>query len=93
MRADPLTVARYLSVRAGSGASIATLRLAAIAKAHEPPCRDRGVREALKGWCRRLARPQRQAPAPLPPTCSPSYASPPPSPVAAAAALRRPSGR
>ena len=66
--AEPLTVARYLAVRAGSGASIATLRLAtsAIAKAHElaghdSPGRDRGVREALKGWGRRLARPQRQA--------------------------------
>ena len=68
MPADPLTVAHYLAVRAGSGASIATLRLAtsAIAKAHElvgheSPGRDRGVREALKGWGRRLARPQRQA--------------------------------
>ena len=68
MPAEPLTVARYLAVRAGSGASIATLRLAtsAIAKVHEwaghdSPCRDRGVREALKGWGRRLARPQRQA--------------------------------
>ena len=66
--AEPLTVARYLAVRAGSGASIATLRLAAsaIAKAHElaghdSPGRDRGVREALKGWGRRLAKPQRQA--------------------------------
>ena len=66
--AEPLTVARYLAVRAGDGASIATLRLAtsAIAKAHElaghdSPGRDRGVREALKGWGRRLARPQRQA--------------------------------
>ena len=66
--AKPLTVARYLAVRAGDGASIATLRLAssAIAKAHEwaghdSPCRDRGVREALKGWGRRLAKPQRQA--------------------------------
>ena len=65
--AEPLTVARYLAVRAGNGASIATLRLAtsAIAKAHEwagheSPGRDRGVREALKGWGRRLA----QAPAP-----------------------------
>ena len=44
------------------------MRLAsgAIAKAHElagheSPGRDRGVREALKGWGRRLARPQRQA--------------------------------
>ena len=66
--ADPLTVARYLAVRAGSGASIATLRLAAsaIAKAHEwagheSPCRDQGVRASLKGWGRRLAKPQRQA--------------------------------
>ena len=35
--ADPLTVARYLAVRAGSGASIATLRLvtSAITKVHE----------------------------------------------------------
>ena len=35
--AEPLTVARYLAARAGSGASIATLRLAmsAIGKAHE----------------------------------------------------------
>ncbi len=35
--ADPLTVAHYLATRAGSGASIATLRLAAsaISKAHE----------------------------------------------------------
>ena len=66
--AQPLTVARYLAVRAGDGASIATLRLAtsAIAKVHEwaghdSPGRDRGVREALKGWGRRLAKPQRQA--------------------------------
>ena len=66
--AEPLTVARYLAVRAGDGARIATLRLAtsAIAKVHEwagheSPGRDRGVREALKGWGRRLARPQRQA--------------------------------
>ena len=51
--ADPLTVARYLAA-------------SAIAKAHqwaghESPGRDPGVREALKGWGRRLARPQRQA--------------------------------
>ena len=65
--ADPLTVARYLAVRAGDGASIATLRLAAsaIAKAHqlaghESPCRDPGVRASLKGWWRRLAKPQRR---------------------------------
>ena len=68
MPADPLTVARCLAARANSGAAIATLRLAtsAISKAHEwadhdSPGRDRGVREALKGWGRRLARPQRQA--------------------------------
>ena len=66
--AQPLTVARYLAVRAGDGASVATLRLAssAIAKAHEwakqeSPCRDPGVRASLKAWGRRLARPQRQA--------------------------------
>ena len=66
--AQPLTIARYLAVRAGDGAGVATLRLAtsAIAKAHEwagpdCPCKDRGIREALKGWGRRLARPQRQA--------------------------------
>ena len=64
--AEPLTVARYLAARAGSGASIATMRLAssAIAKAHEwakleSPCRDPGVRASLKGWGRRLAKPQR----------------------------------
>ena len=66
--AEPLTVARYLAARAGSGASIATMRLttSAIAKAHEwarleSPCKDRGVRASLKGWGRRLAKPQRQA--------------------------------
>ena len=66
--AEPLTVARYLAHRAGSGATIATLRLAAsaISKAHEwakleSPCRDPGVRAALKGWGRRLAKPQRQS--------------------------------
>ena len=54
--AQPLTVARYLAVRAGSGAAVATLRLAssAIAKAHElagheSPGRDQGVRASLKG--------------------------------------------
>ena len=66
--AEPLTVARYLAARANSGASIATLRLAAsaIAKAHEwakleSPCRDPGVRASLKGWGRRLSKPQRQS--------------------------------
>ena len=62
--AEPLTVARYLA----AGASIATIRLAtsAITKAHEwakleSPCRDPGVRASLKGWGRRLAKPQRQS--------------------------------
>ena len=66
--AEPLTVARYLAARAGSGASIATIRLAtsAISKAHEwakleSPCRVPGVRASLKGWSRRLAKPQRQS--------------------------------
>ena len=65
--AEPLTVARYLAARAGSGASIATIRLAtsAIAKAHEwakleSPCHP-GVRASLKGWGRRLSKPQRQS--------------------------------
>ena len=65
--AEPLTVARYLAARAGSGASIATMRLAtsAISKGHEwakleSPCRDPGVRASLKGWGRRLSKPQRQ---------------------------------
>ena len=66
--AEPLTVARYLAARANAGAAVATLRLAtsAIAKAHEwgkleSPCRDPGVRAALKGWGRRLSKPQRQS--------------------------------
>ena len=66
--AEPLTVARYLAARANAGASVATLRLAtsAISKAHEwakleSPCRDPGVRASLKGWGRRLSRPQRQS--------------------------------
>jgi len=61
-------VARYLAARANTRASIATLRLAtsAISKAHEwakleSPCRDPGVRASLKGWGRRLSRPQRQS--------------------------------
>ena len=66
--AEPLTVARYLAARANTGASIATIRLAtsAISKAHEwakleSPCRDQGVRASLKGWGRRLSKPQRQS--------------------------------
>ena len=61
-------MARYLAARAGDGASIVTLRLATstITKAHEwakqeSPCRDPGVRASLKGWGRRLSKPQRQA--------------------------------
>ena len=61
-------MARYLAARAGDGASIVTMRLAtrAIANAHEwakleSPGRDPGVRASLKGWGRRLAKPQRQA--------------------------------
>ena len=66
--AEPLTVARHLAARANAGASVATLRLttSAISKAHEwvkleSPCRDPGVRASLKGWGRRLAKPQRQS--------------------------------
>ena len=66
--AEPLTVARYVAARANSGASIATIRLAtsAISKAHEwakleSPCRDPGVRASLKGWGRRLSKPQHQS--------------------------------
>ena len=66
--AVPLTVARYVAARANAGASIATMRLAtsAISTGHEwakleSPCRDLGVRASLKGWGRRLAKPQRQS--------------------------------
>ena len=66
--AEPRTVARYLAARANSGTTIAILRLAtsAISKAHqwaklESPCRDPGGRASLKGWGRRLAKPQRQS--------------------------------
>ena len=52
---------RYLAARAGSGASVATLRLtaSAIAKAHEwakleSPCRDPGVRASLRTCLRSL---------------------------------------
>ena len=63
--AEPLTVARYLAARAGSGASM-RLAASAITKAHEwagheSPCKDREVRASLKGWGRRLAKPQRQS--------------------------------
>ena len=67
--AEPLTVARYLAVRAGDGASVATLRLdrqrhrqgPRVGRSHESPCRDPGVRASLRGRGRRLARPRRQA--------------------------------
>ena len=75
--AEPLTMARYLAVRAGDGASIATMRLAtsAISKAHErakleSPCRDPGVRASLKGWGRAFRNPS-ASPAPSPPTSWP----------------------
>ena len=64
-------MARYLAARAGDGARASRdhaprLATSAIAKAHEwakldSPCRDPGVRASLKGWGRRLAKPQRQA--------------------------------
>ena len=49
--AEPLTVARYLAARAKAHEWAG----------HESPCRDPGVRASLKGWGRRLAKPQRQA--------------------------------
>ena len=99
--AEPLTVARYLAARAGSGASMATLRLAtsAIAKAHEwakqeSPCRDQGVRASLKGWGRRLAKPQRQAGALTADVLAViRLTAPKPRAMPAAAAWRRPSRR
>ena len=75
--AEPLTVARYLAARAGSGASVATLRLAtsAISKVHEwarleSPCRDPGVRASSRGWGRDFPGPS-ASPARSPPTSSP----------------------
>ena len=65
--AEPLTVARYLAVRAGDGASIATMRLAtsAIAKVHEwaghdSPASGPGRARGVEG----LGPPVGQAPAP-----------------------------
>ena len=61
-------MARYVGVRREAGVSMATLRQAAsaITRIHEwmgqpSPYQDPGVRESLKGWARRLAKPQRQA--------------------------------
>ena len=66
--AEPLTVARYLAARANSGASIATIRWPrrpsrkrTSGPSWKSPCRDPGVRASLKGWGRRLAKPQRQS--------------------------------
>ena len=44
--AEPLTVARYLAVRAGSGAAVAKAHDWA---GHESPGRDPGVRASLRG--------------------------------------------
>ena len=98
MPAEPLTVARYLAVRAGSGASIATLRLAtsAIAKVHEwgrprfsrpGPGRARGVEGLGPASGQAPApgrRPHRRRPRRDP-------GSPLRNPVPAAAASKRPS--
>ena len=90
--AVPLTVARYLAARAGSGATIATLRLAtsAIAKAHESaghdsPGRDRGVRASLKGWgaaASQAPAPSRRRPHRRRARCHPPHRRPAPSPRA-----------
>ena len=54
--AEPLTVARYLAARAGTGAITKAHEWAG----HESPCRDQRVRASLKGRGRRLVKPQRQ---------------------------------
>ena len=66
--ADPSVVAAYLTERAGSGVSVATVQLsrAAIAAAHtdsnlEDPCAHPGVRRAMSGLSRMFGRPPRQA--------------------------------
>lgn len=66
--ADPPAVAAYLTERADSGVSIATVQLsrAAIAAAHldanlEDPCASPGVRRTVSGLSRMLARPPSQA--------------------------------
>ena len=50
--AEPLTGARYLAVRAGSGASIATLRLAASAIAKAPRVGEAGIARPGPGRAR-----------------------------------------
>ena len=69
--ASPSAIAAYLSERAASGASIATLRLcrASIAAAHadanlDDPCSHPGVRRTMAGLARMLGRGTKQA-APL----------------------------
>ena len=67
--ADPSTVAAYLTERAGSGVSIATVQLAraAIAAEHvdaslEDPCAHPGVRRTRAGLSRMFGRPPLQTP-------------------------------
>ena len=66
--ADPADVVRYLALRAAAGLSIASVRSAAasIAAAHvdvnlESPTEHPGIRRAIRGLSRELARPQAQA--------------------------------
>ena len=66
--AEPLTVARHLAARANAGASVAPCgwppppsRKPTSGPGWNRPCRDPGVRASLKGWGRRLAKPQRQS--------------------------------
>ena len=65
--AEPLTVARYLAARAGSGAQppcawppLPSPRPTS-GRSWSHPAGNRGVRASLKGWGRRLAKPQRQS--------------------------------
>lgn len=66
--ADPSAVAAYLTERADSGVSVATVQLsrAAIAAVHsdsdlEDPCAHPGVRRTMSGLSRMFGRPPRQA--------------------------------
>ena len=85
MPAEPLTVARYLAVRAVGGASIAKAHQWA---GHESPGRDQGVRASLKdgdgGWPGHSGKPPSSPPIP-----SPSSASLLRNPVPAATASKR----
>ena len=98
--AEPLTVARYLAARAGSGASIATMRLAAQRHRQGPRVGQAGIALPGPGRARLFERDgagvwrnPSASPAPSPPMCWPSSASPPSSPASAAAASKRPSSR